>query len=519
MNPHAYSVQEKTRFSESLIWQLNTDFYKEKGIAAWSEGIVPHQITNSALAATAYAELIYAFLKDLEMQKKADEVVYILELGAGHGRLCFNILKHLDVLIAASPCSTKYCYVLSDIVEDNLSFLSSHLKLQTYYDREVLDLCYFDATTSEKLSLRKSNATIATEDLEQAILTIANYFFDSLPNELYYIHNNEIYDCLVSIDASVDPEKSSAQELISNMNLEFHNSIASVPIFENTIWNEILAQYMLVKKESYILFPRAALDCLRKISSLSKTGLVVLTMDKGYKEIHSVTGRICPDIVKHGSFSIWVNFHALSQFCIQSGGHAMFDASTNLSIEFGALFFTNKAVPFPLVEKMYRKHSSQINLDDLNSMKQIVYKNIGNVDLSQLLGFIRLSAYDSSIFIKLLPRIKNLVKQISVMQRDRLKQTLRKVWDSYYAVKEDYDLSYELGGLMYDLGFYKEAMEYFDCSLEIFGNKIDVDYNQILCHFQLRQDALFYQKLKAAKLRFPQSDMFANLELLDMDSK
>ena len=517
MSSPVYNIQKKTLFSKSLVWELNQDFYHQTGITAWSHSIVPHQITNSSLAASAYAELIYAFLKDLEANGESNKIVYILELGAGHGRLCYNILMQLDQLILDSDgCSTKYCYILSDIVEDNLAFYNDHPKLQEYFDRGLLDISYFDAVHSQELVLRKSKSKISHLDLEQPILSIANYFFDSLPNELYYFENGNVFNCSVSIDSLTDPLGKTAQELISDMELTFHTTAVKETHFGNVIFNNILSQYNQACSDTYILFPKIAMDCLSNISSLSKKGLVLLTMDKGYKEIQELATRKKPDIVKHGSFSLWVNFHALSQFCNLSGGMSMFDSCTNFSIDFGCLSLIKQPFNYPLFKEAYRKHSSQLNLDDHNSMKKLVYNNLASVDLSELLGLIRLNSFDSSIFITLLPSIKLLSKNISIKQRTRLKQTIIAVWNKYYSIKEGYDLSYELGGLMYDLGYYDEALGYFKNSSDIFGYKIDVDYNQILCYYQLRKDELFYKTLKAAKLRFPETDKFLNLENLDM---
>ncbi len=517
MSPVSFSIEKKTPFAESLVWQINKDFYNQNGIAAWRDEIVPHQITNSSLAATTYAESIFAFLKDQESLQETKKKVYILELGAGHGRLCYNILGHLDQLIEdAENFTTEYCYVLSDIVEDNLEFYSNHPKLKAYYDRGVLDISYFDAAESHELILRKSGTKITPNDLEQPILSIANYFFDSLPNSLFYFQDDKVYDCAVSIDSQLDPMGKSAQELIKEMELTFHTSNAVKPYFENEIFNNILAQYAIAISDAYVLFPKIAMECLSKISSLSKMGLVLLTLDKGYKEIIELTTRKKPDFIKHGSFSLWVNFHAMSQYCILKGGLSMFDVNMNLSIDLGCLMLIKQPFKYHLFEQTFHKHSNQMNLDDLNSLKAMLYKNVSTANLSEILGLIRLNSYDASIFIKLLPNIKKLSKRISLKHRTRLGQTITKVWSKYYTINNDYDFSYELGGLMYDLGYYDEALGYFKHSTDTFGNKVDVDYNQILCYYQLREDTLFYETLNAAKLRFPDAEEFANLDKLDM---
>jgi hypothetical protein len=512
-----YNIQERTLFSESLVWQLNKDFYHQSGISAWSGSIVPHQITNSSLSATTYAELIYAFLRDVESSPDSNEIVYILELGAGHGGLCYNILRELDELILNSDgCSTQYCYVLSDIVEDNLAFYSHHPKLQEYYNRGLLDISYFDAERSQKLFLRKSKLKIAHSDLQQPILAIANYFFDSLPNELFYFENGEVFNCSVSIDSFTDPLGRTAHELISDMQIKYHTSAAEETQFENVTYNSILNQYNRVLSESYILFPKLAMECLTNISALSKMGLVLMTMDKGYKEIQELANRKKPELVKHGSFSLWVYFHAISQFCKLNGGVSMFDSCTNFNIDFGCLSLIKQPFDYQRFKEAYRKHTSQFNIDDHNSVKEIVYTNMSSIGLTQLLGLIRLNSYDSAIFINLLPSIKKLSKNISLKQRSRLKQTIDAVWRKYYPINETYDLSYELGGIMYDLGYYVEALDYFEVSSTTFGFKIDVDYNLILCYYQLREDELFYKTLAAAKLRFPESHLLLKLDNLAM---
>ena len=64
MSEH-YEIEAFTPFSESKIWQLNRDFYHERGISAWSEGVVPHQMTSNSRVGKTYAELIFGLLQDI----------------------------------------------------------------------------------------------------------------------------------------------------------------------------------------------------------------------------------------------------------------------------------------------------------------------------------------------------------------------------------------------------------------------------------------------------------------------
>ena len=86
----------------------------------------------------------------------------------------------------------------------------------------------------------------------------------------------------------------------------------------------------------------------------------------------------------------------------------------------------------------------------------------------------------------------------------------------YFNINEPFDLAYEMGGIFYDLGFYKEALIYFKHSTTKYGEKADIYYNRILCHYQLREDALFASTLKEAKIVFPEIEKFAQLSKLDL---
>lgn len=518
MDTEQYEIESKTLFSKSLIWELNRKFYQEKGIKAWSEDIVPHHMTSNSLVGKTYADLIFGFLKDLASKGNKDGVVYILELGAGHGRLGFHILKHLQNLIHPFEGQVpKFCYVLSDIVEDNLSFFSNHLQLQTYFEQGVLDVSYFDAVNSKELYLRKSKKTIASKDLDQPILAIANYFFDSIPSELFFVQNNSVSDCSISINSKENPRGMNTEQMIENMNLTYYKSTIDFPNYNEKLLNEILAGYRKLKSTTYIYFPKTAMECLSNLRAFSKLGLVLLTMDKGFHELKNLENRKEPDIVTHGSFSLWVNYHALSEYCLRQGGKPLFPSFSNFHLEIGCLLFLAESETYLQTDLAYNQVVDDFGPDDFNTIKQLAYFNVSRLKLVELIAIYRLSGYDSTIFIKLLPRLKQVKQQITYNERDRLAQSMHCIWKMYFNINENFDLAYEIGGVFYDLGFYPEALDYFQYSVDVYGEKEDVNYNQALCYYQLRQDQFFYTTLKRAKKLFPNSDLLNSLDNLDMD--
>jgi len=217
MQNKRFQIEQPTLFSESLIWQLNRNYYQEKGIDAWRSDDVPSHLTSNAIVGKTYSELIFGFLKDLSRKGKTTETVYILELGAGHGRLGFHILHYLEHLTAQEELTLPlFCYVLSDIAEDNLLFFDKHPQLKKYIEKGMLDTTYFDAIGGKEIKLRHSKKVISTHDLNQPLIAIANYFFDSIPNDLFHFKNNTLNTCSISLDSENDPNDMDATELIKN---------------------------------------------------------------------------------------------------------------------------------------------------------------------------------------------------------------------------------------------------------------------------------------------------------------
>lgn len=89
------SGQERYRFSEAPIWELQRTYYEQLGLQAWANDQVPQYITSNPMIGTAYAEIIFGFLQDRAQKGFTTEPVVVLELGAGVGRLAFHVLQQL----------------------------------------------------------------------------------------------------------------------------------------------------------------------------------------------------------------------------------------------------------------------------------------------------------------------------------------------------------------------------------------------------------------------------------------
>jgi tetratricopeptide (TPR) repeat protein len=517
MESKRFEIETHTLFSKSLIWQLNRDYFNAQGVDAWRKGVVPHQLTSNSMVGKTYAELIFAFLKDLADKGQVLEKVYILELGAGHGRLAFHILKHLERLkeqenVVVPPC----CYILSDIVEENLKFFYSHPQFQVYYKKGILDVAYFDAIEGKEILLRHSGLKILPKDLKQPLLAIANYFFDSIPSDLFYFKDKKISNCFVTLETSEDPKEMDAELLLKKIDFNFQTAPAAYPIYQDTILNEILEDYRELVFDTYLFFPHKGLQCLQNLKQLSQQGLMVISMDKGFHEIHDLENTKIPEMITHGSMSFWVNYHAFGTYCKKLGGTSLLPSSSNFHLELACLMLLPDSESFTKTKIAYERFVNDFGPDDFNGLKRFTYKHLAKMELLEIINMLRLSSYDSSLFVNVLPQLKQVSQHISFNERTRLAQTMHKTWDMYFTLYEYEDLAFEIGGMFYALGFYEEALDYFQFSINLYGHTPDEYYNRILCYYQLRKDALFLKTLEAAITSFPDYKKFDYLKNLDL---
>ncbi len=514
-----YQVETAKPFAESLIWQLNRNYYQNSGIDAWRSGDVPHHVTSNSKVGNTYAELIFAFLKDLGIQGHTQETVHLIELGAGHGRLAYHILQHLDRLCTQSKLALPpYCYIISDIGKDNLSFFLNHPQFKSFFEKGQADVAYFDAIGSDEIKLQYANHTIKAQELQQPIIGIANYFFDSIPTDLFHIKNNTISSCLLSLESTIDTSQMDDAKLLENINVIYHNEAISSPIYEHEIMNEIINEYANLESETYLFFPRNGIKCIDNVRQLSQKGLMLISMDKGYHELHDLENSKKPEMITHGAMSFWVNYHALGIYCKKNKGTVLFPSLSTFNLAIGCLLFLEDGAQYTETHSAYQRFIDDFGPDDFNSIKKTVYNNISRLNLMELISMLRLSAYDSTFFINLLPRLKQVSTKISFNERARFAQTMHETWRLYFTLNESYDLAFEIGGMMYALGYYKEALEYFEHSIALFGQKADIYYNKALCYYHLREDDLFLATVAEGKAAFPEYKNYTHLDSLDLNA-
>ncbi len=488
-----YIIAEKQPFAQSLLWEWQQHYFANMGVEAWRQSEVPHYVTSNPTMANSYAEIVFALWRDQQRpgqpDKASDEPLYVSELGAGSGRFAFHFLKRLTHLChqaALSPVS--FCYILTDVAESNLDFLHRHPRFQAYFESGLLDLAHFDVNQSSQLHLRLRDQTITPASLNRPLVAIANYLFDSIPQDLFYINDDRCYQGLMSLMTPEDPTTLSLEQTLANMHYTYHYRELTEPPYPEAYLQQLISTYQGTLSDTHLLFPVVGLRCLQRLRALSKLGMLLLSADKGQHRLSALQGRKPPRLMVHGAcISLSVNYHALKAFCEQSGGMALFPDYHHRRLIVSTLLLLNEAGSYTETQRAYQRHVQEFSPEEFHTITIHARKSIPEMSVEEILAYVRLSLYDSHQFAHYLPHLTELAPQLNSKERRNLSDAVDKVWDLYFPLGEEVDLAHQIACLLYEMDDYALALTYFERSTEIYGEYIGTLYNMAVCYQFLEQ--------------------------------
>jgi len=475
--PTWYLLEEQCPFSQSYLWDLQRKYFAARGIEAWRLGEVPHYITSNPVIANSYAEIVFAFLRDQDRLAPAGgldaEPLHICELGAGSGRFAYHFLTSLLRLCEqAGVAPESFRYVLTDQAASNIEFWRKHPRFQTWITRNLLDVAVFDILASRDIALETSGRSITAGSLGRPLVVIANYVFDSIPQDLFYLDEGICRQCLVSLAVDADPETLDDVELLARVQCQYDLQDLDGPAYEEPWLQQLLAGYQNALTDTHLLFPAQGLRGLQRLRALSKDGLLLLSADKGDHRLTALQGRPAPGLVRHGSFSLSVNYHAIKEYCQRSGGVAMFPNTFHRSLNVGACLLVHGAADHLETRSAYQRHVQDFSPDDFYTITKHTRPIIGEMSVDEILAYLRLSRYDSQQFGRFLPRLAELAEQLDRGQRQAVIDAIDRVWTIYFPLGEKLDLANAIALLLCGMGEFRRALELFRHSIDMYGPNV-----------------------------------------------
>ncbi|MEM8639430.1 MAG: SAM-dependent methyltransferase [Cyanobacteria bacterium P01_G01_bin.54] len=501
------TLETEQRLSQSLLWQLQRNFFEREGMGAWNTGKVPHYATSNPFMAHAYAQVIRGFLRDGLRNEQIDprHPVYIVELGAGSGRFAYHFLKQFFAPPVPSPLSQlPVKYLMTDFAQRNLDFWQTHRKLQPFLAQNQLDFARFDISQDQSLTLVHAGIILTAQTLKNPLIVLANYFFDSIPQDLFTIQNGQLYETLLTLTSSTPNSDLSDPDLLESLEITYTDRpLTAACAYPDPAFNQILQTDQSQLQSTTFLFPVVGLNGLKNLRHLSGDRLLLLSADKGYHQDASLEHRGKPRLTFHkGCFSLMVNYPAIAHYVENQGGIALLPQNRHRSIVIGAFCF-GLADPVE-THFAYQTQIEQASPDDFFTLKKIIEPHFNTLSLPQILAYLRLSGWDHKLFLGCFENLMAQVETLPEALRSDVYQTLQNVGEMYYFIGEEADLPFQLAMLFYKLGYYSDALAYLDESLRLHGEDPGMFYNKAKCYCELNDSAAALQMLAHALALYPE---------------
>jgi tetratricopeptide (TPR) repeat protein len=477
--------------SKSMVWKLQADFYANQGPEAWIKGIVPQYITTNPYIANLYAKIVFGYCRDLAVCEDFDKnsTIYILELAAGVGRFTYTFLKRFSHLLEQSSLKgLKFKYIISDFAEQNVTYWLNHSYLKPYFENGILDCAIFDMTRDEELYLRYSGEVVRAGKQDNPLILFANYTFDSLPQDTFYVNNGTLQEGLITITSKGEQPDPKDQSILAGIDYDYTDKpIEGTGYYEESNINDILLYYKASLEDTAFSMPIVALRCIERLRRLFHDDILLLSTDKGYRNISSLKGIYHPFLSKHGSISLTVNFHALELYFNSLGGNAMHSLYEHENVTMSLFLLSKHSHGFVETAMAYQEIIETIGPDDFYVIKKALVPHNKTLTTKELLTFLRYTVWDARTFLEFYNTLLERIAEEENFPREELIIILHQVWEHYFPIGEEGDLSYCLGTLFGYFGCDEDAIHMYQSSLEFYGEDPALYYELALCYYNLQK--------------------------------
>lgn len=494
----SFIVEENVKLSDSRIWTLLEEYYKNASISAWNQ--IPFYPTSNPFIADTYADIIFSFLEDYAEELNFDEPLYILEMAAGTGCFSFYLLKEIERRQAyfSKLSKLQIKYVMADFTSDNPRNWAENAKLKPFINSGVLHFGIFrpqdDLQVREFAGSEGSNDKVLLEKgvCKNPLIAIANYFFDSIKQDAFQLQDGKLCEVLNTFTCVRDPKNPDSVSFDRLSKTESYREI-ELPYYSDDRLNNVLRTYSRDHQNASMIFPVGAFKCISNLQEISGNNLVLISSDKGFTETSYVKGRReQPFVAHHGVFSYSVNYDALRRYFEGQGGTSFNTSDDNLSIS-TAVNYLLKGSPNKL-ERSHFNFDDKVDRINLTNYLYFMQDLLTEVEpkkshelLRACLGYVQMCNYDPVVFCLAAPRMYFSLETMNSIQEKRILLMLERVRDNFYSVQQQYDVFYWIGRIYYGMNRLDEALKAFADSMLHFGESSSALYYMAAC-YEVRKD-------------------------------
>jgi hypothetical protein len=434
-----YLLEADKPLSQSLLWQIQRRYFLREGVAAWQNDVVPSDISCNPVMAHAYSQMVMAALRDwaAETPLSPDEPIYMIELGAGSGRLGYHFLHQFNGRFANSPFSKfQFKYILTDFAPQIVSFWQKHPRFQPWVAAGKLDFALFDVADMRPLTLQHSGLTLTPSHFANPVILIANYFFDSIPQDSFAVTDGVLCQNLLSLYHALPSPDLDDPLVWDDLQLAYEAIPLERPYTAAPIYNDILAAYEAALPDTTITFPNIGLDCLHFWQTQTNGRLFLLSADRGTTHFNDLAGQDDPLPNLHGSFSLMVNYHAIGEYAARTGGKMLHPPHYQDNLQVAACWLGSVPNNSRESDTAFVDAISLGGPDDYFALKQALTAQADNLTLPQLLSVLRWSRWDASLFHDCFDALTQAVENSDAVWYGDVVEALTRLWRCYLPLGE-----------------------------------------------------------------------------------
>lgn len=476
-------IEKGQTVSKSKLWKLLEAYYVKFGPQAWAEHGTPSFGSSNPITAEQYAALTIAFLKDClanlsQFPIDPTQPIYVLDLGAGSGQFsCAFLKKILPLLQQNFDGKLKIRLVLMDIVEENFKFWKNHPDFKPHFESTILDYAYYHhAFSNVPIELLNSRQTLSHDTLRNPLILICNYFFSTIPSDLFRLKNGELQQGFISTyapHAIGEPDfEEDDPKLIKCLNFTVYYKSVMVPPYADLEQKilESLAHTLCKEDDVFFTFPVSGFQVLRYFRRLSRERLLVIMGDYGANVVEGFKRYKDNWMAHHDSLSVPVNFSAFAQFCTLQNGFSLTTTEIDTPFIVSVSNFMGPRENWKEMQFIFEECIETFNISDYAIFLEDL-KNRGNSPpIPLLLELIRLGR-GSALLVKAYHReILLTIPEMDSIAKEKLKNYLHKISENYYVTCfQGGEFFFTLGELLYTLEDFSSAAFNFRKGMQVMG--------------------------------------------------
>ncbi|OQS01869.1 ankyrin repeat domain-containing protein 50 [Thraustotheca clavata] len=484
------SIEGFTTVSTSPVWNAQKSFYKQHGMSAWSSNIVPYGVSSSMFIAEAYARVVLQFFIDCHATNNLPMSpinCYVLEGGSGCCKFGLAFARHLLGLIAQLDLHEviRPCIVLTDLSLDVLVSRRNHADFQSLMtafpgqlDFAVLDVEEVIATKAP-LQLLVAQTSL---DLSSStpLFLIGNYFFDSLPADIFLVEPSGLSPVLTDEHGDgFAPSPMPVQDITKH--------------YESQVLNATLSSVQKSLRVSLLLFPVQALRFLSVILPQNAPFGLLL----GDAVVHTTdTFHHVPELSPHADcFCLPVDLSLLDIFLNQAFSNVKFQSTLQIFADtFQVCFATRYPNPSESLSShvVFEAELQSFGANDCDLIMGTIQSTPQAFStLEPQLALLALSKWDFDCFLVFMwPMARQLHREPSLQAS--VHEVGIKCFDNHYLLNDtkSFNLHLNMARWLYAIGAYEDAGSILKDLVSSHDIRVLYLLGLICCHLNLLDKAL-----------------------------